>query len=58
MFRLDLGPNGERVDETLEQLRALSALGVTQAHGGPSGPVTVEALELIGERIIPEAAKF
>jgi alkanesulfonate monooxygenase len=58
MVRYDLGPNGEKVDEILEQLRALAALGVTQAHGAPIGPVTVEALELIGERIIPEAAKF
>ena len=58
MTSLDLGPNGEKVDEVLEELRRLAGLGFTQAHGAPAGPVTVEALEMLGERVIPEAAKF
>jgi alkanesulfonate monooxygenase len=58
MGPIDPGPNGEKVDELLEGLRGLAALGITQVHGSPSGPVTVEALELLGERVIPEAAKF
>ena len=58
MTRLDPGPGGENVDTLLEELRRLSGLGITQAHGSPEGPVTVEALELLGERVIPEAAKF
>ena len=55
---LDPGPNGEKVDDVLEELRRLAGLGVTQAHGGTGAPVTVEALEILGERVIPEAAKF
>ena len=56
--RFDAGPKGEKVDELLEELRSYAALGFTQAHGSPTGPVTVEALEMLGERVIPEAAKF
>ena len=58
MTSLDPGPRGEKVDEVLEELRRLAGLGITQAHGAPAGPVTVEALEMLGERVIPEAAKF
>jgi len=55
----DPGPNGENVDALLEKLRWLAGLGFTQAHASPrGGAVTVEALELLGERVIPEAAKF
>ena len=58
MGPLDPGPNGEKVDELLENMQRLAALGVSQVHGSPEGPVTVEALEMLGERVIPEAAKF
>ena len=59
MTSLDLGPKGEKVDEVLEELRRLAGLGITQAHGSSrAGAVTVEALEMLGERVIPEAAKF
>jgi F420-dependent oxidoreductase-like protein len=58
MSPLDPGPGGEKVDELLENLRRLAALGITQVHGAPAGPVAVEALELLGERVIPEAAKL
>jgi F420-dependent oxidoreductase-like protein len=58
MGSLDPGPNGEKVDELLENLRRLAAHGITQVHGAPDGPVTVEVLEILGERVIPEAAKF
>jgi alkanesulfonate monooxygenase len=55
---LDPGRNGEKVDDLLEELRRLAGLGVSQVHGGPGAPATVEVLELLGERVIPEAAKF
>jgi alkanesulfonate monooxygenase len=55
----DPGRNGENVDALLEKLRGLAGLGFTQAHASwRGGPATVEALEMLGERLIPEAAKF
>ena len=58
MASLDPGPAGEKVDDVLDDLRRLAALGFTQIQGSPVGPVTAEALEILGERVIPEAAKF
>ena len=55
---LDPGPNGEHADDVLEELRRLAGLGFTQAHNSPRAPVTVEMLEVLGERVIPEAAKL
>jgi F420-dependent oxidoreductase-like protein len=58
MAPLDPGPEGEKVDELLEELRRLAALGFTQVQGSPRGPVTPATLDILGERVIPEAAKF
>ena len=58
MGPLDPGPNGEKVAELLEELQRLAGLGITQVHGSPGGPTTIEALRILGERVIPEAAKF
>ena len=58
MTRLDLGENGENADEVLEQLRGLAALGVTHVHGMVQGAEAIRPLELFGELVIPEAAKF
>ena len=54
MSSLDPGPRGERVDE----LRRYAALGFTQVQGASTRPVTAETLEILGERVIPEAARF
>ena len=56
--RLDPGPDGERVDALLDELRGYAALGVTAVQGAPNGPVTSESLQILGERVIPEAATF
>jgi len=58
MGPLDPGPNGEKVGELLAELQRLAALGIAQVHGSPGGPTTLRALEILGERVIPEAAKF
>ena len=58
MFPLDLGPHGERADEALERLRALAELGVSHAHVRVHDGSSLGWLELIGERVIPEAAKL
>jgi alkanesulfonate monooxygenase len=58
MGRIDPGPNGENVDATLEHLRELADLGVTHLHTGLRDGSSTDELELIGERIIPEAARL
>jgi F420-dependent oxidoreductase-like protein len=58
MMPLDPGPNGEKVDEILEQLRALAGLGVTHAHSRVADVSTLKPLDILGEHVIPEAAKF
>ena len=58
MGPVDPGPNGEKVDATLEHLRHLAALGVTHVQLGIGDGSSTDVLELIGERIIPEAAKL
>ena len=58
MGRVDPGPNGENVDATLEHLRDLAGLGVTHLHTGVPDGSRTDWLELLGERIIPEAAKL
>lgn len=58
MMQLDPGPNGERVDDLLEQLRALADLGVQHVHSRLVGVESITPIELIGERVIPVAAAF
>ncbi|MFL6117134.1 MAG: LLM class F420-dependent oxidoreductase [Catenulispora sp.] len=58
MFPLDLGDKGENIPEVLEQLRALAALGVGEAHIRIPRVWEIEHLELIGREIIPAAAEM
>jgi F420-dependent oxidoreductase-like protein len=58
MLSLDPGPNGENVDELLDRLRELAALGVSHAHGRVPDVSALRPLELLGERVIPIAAGF
>ncbi|WP_323096072.1 LLM class F420-dependent oxidoreductase [Intrasporangium sp. YIM S08009] len=52
------GPNGENVDATLEHLADLAALGVSHLHMRVLDGSRTDWLELVGERIIPEAKKL
>jgi F420-dependent oxidoreductase-like protein len=58
MVPLDLGENGEKVDEALTELRRLAGLGVQHVHTRAAGDQPVKLVELYGEKVIPEAAKF
>ena len=58
MIGIDPGPDGENVDELLEQLRGYAALGFTEAHGWVPGVEAITPLEILGEKVVPEAAKF
>jgi F420-dependent oxidoreductase-like protein len=58
MVGIDPGQDGEKVDELLEQLRGFAALGFTEAHGWVPGVEAIRPLEILGERVVPEAATF
>jgi F420-dependent oxidoreductase-like protein len=54
-YRFDVGPDGERVEETLADLRGLADLGVQTALGQVVGAHELRPLEIMAERIIPAA---
>ena len=54
--RLDLGPKGERVNETIEHLQALAELGIELAHGTLLDVGSLRPLELMAERVLPALA--
>ena len=58
MGPVDPGPDGENVDATLEHLSDLAALGVSHVHMRVLDGSRTDWLELVGERIIPEAKKL
>jgi F420-dependent oxidoreductase-like protein len=58
MCPVDPGADGEKVEELLEQLRGLAALGVSHVHGMVPGVETLRPLEILGEQVVPEAKKF
>jgi alkanesulfonate monooxygenase len=58
MIPLDAGESGEKIDGLLEQLRAMAALGVAEAHGWVPRVWETERLELLGREIVAPAAEF
>jgi F420-dependent oxidoreductase-like protein len=58
MGPLDVGANGERVSQQLDELHALHELGITHLHGRIPDVSNLRQLEIFGEQVIPVAAKF
>jgi F420-dependent oxidoreductase-like protein len=58
VYAFDLGPGGERVEQTLAELRLLADLGIQVAHGRLENVQDPGALELLGERIVPAVAAW
>lgn len=54
--RFDLGPHGERVEQTIEHLHELADLGIEVVHGTLVNVTRPGTLELMAERVIPAAA--
>jgi F420-dependent oxidoreductase-like protein len=54
--RFDVGRKGERVEQTLEHLRELAALGVQVAHGTVLDVGSMSPLEIMAEQVLPTAA--
>ena len=55
-LRFDLGPRGERVEQTIEHLHELADLGIQVAHGALADVSKPGTLELMAERVIPATA--
>ncbi|HEV7191962.1 MAG TPA: LLM class F420-dependent oxidoreductase [Jatrophihabitantaceae bacterium] len=58
MMPLEVGPNGEHVEELLRELERMAELGVAHVHSRVKGVEQIRPLEIIGERIIPVVAAF
>jgi F420-dependent oxidoreductase-like protein len=58
MRPLEVGPNGEGVDELIAELKALHDLGVTHVHSRVQHVERITPLEILGERVIPVIAQF
>jgi F420-dependent oxidoreductase-like protein len=54
--RFDLGPRGERVEQTIEHLHELAELGIEVAHGTLAAVSKPGTLDLVAERVIPAVA--
>jgi F420-dependent oxidoreductase-like protein len=58
LFNFDVGHQGERVEEILADLDRLAKLGFSVAHGRVTDVSRIEPLEIIGEQVVPEAARM
>jgi alkanesulfonate monooxygenase len=55
---LDPGPNGEKVDDLVSDMRRIARLGVTHYHGSVPDAASLRAIQLLGERVVPVVAEF
>jgi F420-dependent oxidoreductase-like protein len=53
---LDPGPDGERVDDLISEMRRLAGLGITHYHGSVPEAASLRRIEVLGQRVIPEVA--
>ncbi len=57
-YHFDLGPDGENVDKTLADLRAMADLGVQVAHGRVENVHDLTGLHALGEMVVPAVADW
>jgi F420-dependent oxidoreductase-like protein len=58
VFTFDVGANGERVDQTLADLRELADLGIQVAHGRIEDVQDLTQLQVLGEKVVPAVASW
>jgi F420-dependent oxidoreductase-like protein len=58
MFTLDVGDNGEKVDQLVNGLRWLAGMGIQTAIGSVPHVDRIKPLEIIGEKVIPAVASL
>jgi F420-dependent oxidoreductase-like protein len=56
MYRFDVGRNGERVGEIVDDLGRLAEMGFTIAHGQVADVSEITPLEIIGNEVVPAVA--
>jgi F420-dependent oxidoreductase-like protein len=56
VFGFDVGPDGERVAETIDALRGLAQLGLQVAHGAVADVWRITPLEIMGREVLPAVA--
>jgi F420-dependent oxidoreductase-like protein len=56
LFNFDVGPDGERVPETIDGLRQLADKGFQVAHGRVADEWRITPLEIIGSEVVPAIA--
>jgi alkanesulfonate monooxygenase SsuD/methylene tetrahydromethanopterin reductase-like flavin-dependent oxidoreductase (luciferase family) len=57
-YRMDVGSNGERVAQTIEELGELSELGIDVAHGQLAGMHEITPIEIVGSEVLPAVASL
>jgi F420-dependent oxidoreductase-like protein len=57
-FSFDVGPNGSKAREVVEQLRWLGGMGIQTVFGWVVGVDKITPLEIMGRDVIPEVASF
>ena len=50
---LDPGPDGERVDDLITEMRRLAGLGITHYHGSVPETASLRRIEVLGRQVIP-----
>ena len=55
IYRFDLGEKGERIEETLRDLRAFKEAGIAVAHGGIKNAYDTKQFELVQKELVPAA---
>jgi F420-dependent oxidoreductase-like protein len=58
LFNFDVGPDGERTGELVEQLRDLHRRGFQVAHGRVTDVWKITPLEIIGREVLPAVAEL
>ncbi len=56
IFRFDVGANGERASELVDQLGELAGLGIDMAIGGLAGVWDLTPVEVMASKVIPAVA--
>jgi alkanesulfonate monooxygenase len=58
LYNFDVGEHGENAERIIADLRGLSELGFTLAHGQVAGVASLRPLEVIGRDIVPVVERF
>jgi hypothetical protein len=55
---MDPGAHAVHVETSLDELQRPAGFGIAHVHGKVPRAVEILPLEVVGERIVPEAARF